>query len=37
MAEQDLPEALMRLWATDVAFMRRRAAGTAGGNLANFA
>jgi hypothetical protein len=37
MAEQDLPEALMRLGASDVAFMRRRTAGTAGGNLANFA
>jgi hypothetical protein len=37
MAEWDLPEVLMRLRATDVAFMRRRAAGTAGGNLASFA
>jgi hypothetical protein len=37
MAERDLPEVLMRLPATDVAFMPPRAAGSAGGNLANFA
>jgi len=33
MAERDLPEVLMRLRVTDVAFMRQRTAGTAGGNL----
>jgi hypothetical protein len=37
MAERDLPEVLTPLGATNVAFMRPRAAGTAGGNLANFA
>jgi hypothetical protein len=37
MAERDPPEVLMRLGASDVAFMRRGAAGTAGGNLSNFA